>query len=216
MFMRCTVLQNVPNYRQARARQEEEERQQQLLAEAQAAQELKIRRELERQARVKEEEQQKQQLLEEARARREYQRQQQLQEQAAAQQEQLRQQQAADVKRKRQRDQETRQQQEEAAAAAAHAQAKQAALAAEAEELSQDLEVHCQSDLVADRGAEQGSASQAPSEHGHKERNWKSADHWLPPRGAPKVTVVGDQPRGWPNGAAFPALPPPNIFRGQG
>ena len=206
----------MPDYRQARARQEEEERQQQLLAEAQAAQELKHRRELERQAKVREEEQQKQQLLEEARARREYQRQQQLQEQAAAQQEQMKQQQAAELKRKRQHDQAIRQQQEEAAAAAALAQAKQAALAAEAEAWAQEPEDNCQSDVGADRQAEQGNASQAASEHGHKERNWKSADHWLPPRGAPKVTVVGDQPRGWPNGAAFPALPPPNIFRGQG
>lgn len=205
---------SVPDYRQAKARQDEEERQQQLLAEAQAAHELKIRRELERQARLKEEEQQQQQLLEEARARREYQRQQQLQEQAAAQQEQLRQQQAADLKCKRQHDHAVRQQQEEAAAA--HAQAKHAALAAEADAWSQEAEGGCQSDVVADRQAEQGSASQPPSEHGHKERNWKSADHWLPPRGAPQVTVVGDQPRGWPHGAAFPALPPPNIFRGQG
>ena len=204
-------------HRQATARQEEEERQQQLLAEARAAQELKKRRELERQARVKEEEQRQQQLLEEAKARRDYHRQQQLQEQAAAlQEQQLQQQQQADLRRKQQHDQAVRQQEEAAAsAAAAHAQAEQAALAAEAETWSQESE-ECQSEVVGDRQAEQDGASQQPLPDGSKERNWKSADHWLPQRGAPKVTVIGEQPRGWPNGAAFPALPPPNIFRGQG
>ena len=205
----CSVAPIMVDYRQAKARQEEEERQQQLLAEAHIAQELKKRREL---ARAKEEEQQRQQLLEEDKARREYHRQQQLQEQAAAlQEQQLQQKHEAELKNKQQHDQAMRRRQEEEAAAAAAAH-EQAALAAEAEARSQKLE-ECQPEVVADRQAEQDSAS---LQDGPKERNWKSTDHWLPQRGAPKVTVVGEQPRGWPNGTAFPALPPPNIFRGQG
>ena len=198
--------------RQAKARQEEEERQQQLLAEVRAVEELKKRRELERQARIKEEEQHRQQLLEEAEARREFHKQQQLQEQAAMlQEQQLQQKRQAELKHRRQQEEE----EEAAAAAAAHAQAEQAALAAEADAQLQEPE-DWQPELVADGQAEQGSASQQPLKDGPKERSWKSTDHWLPQRGAPKVTVVGEKPRGWPNSAAFPALPPPNIFRGQG
>lgn len=215
--------------RQARIK-EEEQRQQQLLAEAQAAKELKRQREIERQARVKEEEQQQQQLLADAKARREYQRQQQLlQEQAEAKQQQQRQQQQqaelqrkqqqqADLHRKQQQqhEQAMRQQQEEAAAAT-DAEARQAALKREADVEAKSVEAdNGQSEVLGDVYAQGDSPSQAPVYDSSKERNWKSADHWLPQRGAPKVTVVGKEPKGWPVGAAFPALPPPNIFRGQG
>jgi len=72
-------------------------------------------------------------------------------------------------------------------------------------------------EAAAARQSQQNDAEQPAADDAPKQRSWKSTEHWLPaPKGLPKVTVVGEQPRGWPAGAAFPALPPPNIFRGQG
>lgn len=112
--------------------------------------------------------------------------------------------------------------QEKAAAAAAEAQAHQveaeqqarAAAAAAAQRQQQEAAQMSEAAAAAAKHPEQPHADVA--HEAPQERNWKSTDHWLPPREPPKVTVVGEKPRGWPTGAAFPALPPPNIFRGQG
>ncbi|DBA76532.1 TPA: hypothetical protein ACH3X2_008587 [Trebouxia sp. C0005] len=207
--------------RQAEARLEQQRRQQQLYAKAQAAKELKRMKELERQAKVREAEQQQQQLAAQAEARREEQRQQQFGVQA-------------ELKRKQQQHQQQLLQEEADAAAATQAVRKaalqkeadrQAAVQAEAEKSAWTAEATrrveqeqlSMKEAAAARQSQQNDAEQPGADEVPKQRSWKSTEHWLPaPKGLPKVTVVGEQPRGWPAGAAFPALPPPNIFRGQG
>ena len=108
--------------------------------------------------------------------------------------------------------------QEEAEAAAARE-----AAACEAEEAQQQAWASAQSqaqeavELQEANKRSSQSDSAVTGDEALNERKWKSSEHWLPPpKGSPQVTVVGEQPRGWPAGAAFPNLPPPNIFRGQG
>ena len=145
------------------------------------------------------EEQRQQQLLAEAQAAKELNRQAELERQVKELAQEVRQQ------------QQQRLQREADAAAAREAEAEEARQQAWAAAQSQTQEA------VDIRQANEQPDTDVTGHEASKERNWTSSEHWLPPpKGSPQVTVVGEQPRGWPAGAAFPALPPPNIFRGQG